>query len=482
MPGIYATLDIARKAMIANQLGIQVTSHNIANVNTAGYSRQRVTLEETTPVNSSPGQIGTGVAATSIQRCVDLLVDNQLVAESGIYNALDYTATVVGQVEALFNEAEGANLGDRINEFFNAWEDLATNPQGLAERQMVVSNGDLLASAFRKADQQLRNFQENANKDVVALAADINTIARQIADLNGKIKIALVGGQQPNDLMDQRAVLLRSLSEKIGFTTLTDQYGQVNVMIGNGKALVDGESAGTLAATPVLNPATGEAWNRVFLTLPNQSALGSQDITSYISSGQVQAVVDFRDNYVTSVRSRLDSLAYSISSFVNQQHAAGYGLDGSTGVDFFQAAALSGAASNFALNPALPGNLNAVAAAGSDPTAPAGSGAGDNRNASLVAGLKSLQIGILGNTTFTDFLGGVIGEVGTKAKSANQDLEHQKNIIDYLEAQREQVSGVSLDEEMTNLIKFQRAFEAATKLITAMDDLLQQVIELGTKS
>lgn len=479
MPGIYGTLEIARKSLFANQLAIQVTSHNISNVNTPGYSRQRVSLEEAIPMSFSPGQIGTGVVASAITRSVDQLVDNQLVSESGLYSTLDYTATVVGQVEALFNEARGANLGGRINEFFNAWDDLSSNPQGLAERQAVVSNGELLASAFQRVDAQLRAFQENSNKDVAALAADVNRLAAQIAGLNGKIKLAVVGGQQPNDLMDQRTVLLRSLAEKINFTTLTDSLGQVNVLVANGRTLVDGESRGELFATPVQDPVTGETWNHVFIRLPNQSASSPEDITSSIASGQIKAALDFRDTYVPYVRSKLDSLAYAVVTQVNQQHAMGFGLDGSTGTDFFQPVTLAGAALNFTLNPALSANMNRVAAAGADPTAPGGSGVGDNRNSLLLASVRNLIDATLGDTTFTDYLAGMVGEVGSEAKGVNQDLSHQKNIVDYVQAQRERIAGVSLDEEMTNLIKFQRAFEAATKLIAITDDLLKQIIDIG---
>jgi flagellar hook-associated protein 1 FlgK len=479
MPGISSTIEIARKAIFASQMGLQVTGHNIANVNTEGYSRQSVILEESQPQSFSPGQIGTGVFATAILRSVDGLIENQLIVETGSYSTLDYSANVVGQVESLFDETSGANLGGRIDEFFNAWDDLSGNPQGLAERQAVESSAESLASAFRRVDSQLRSFQETANKDVASLVGEINQIAGQIAVLNGKIKLAVVGGQNPNDLVDQRAVLLQNLSEKIGFSTLTDEVGQVNVVVANGKLLVNGETAGTLSAVPVLDPGTGETWNSVRIMVPGQVYGASEDITASIASGRVKAAVEFRDRYVPYVRSKLDNLAYSIADSVNQRHAVGYGLDGTTGTAFFTPpASVSGAALNFAVNPAVAADLNLIAAALEDPTDPAGSGKGDNRNAVVLAGLRNVKYPALGDATFTEYLAGMVGEVGSEARGISEDLMQQKNILDYVTTQRERVSGVSLDEEMTNLLKFQRAFEAATKLITISDELMKQVIEL----
>lgn len=479
MPGIYSTLEIARKSLFASQMALQVTSHNIANVNTQGYSRQSVVLEESRPQNFLPGQLGTGVLASAVVRSVDVLIENQLVAETGYYSTLDYSANVVGQVESLFDEATGANLGGRISEFFNAWDDLSGNPQGLAERQAVESSAESLASAFRRIDTQLSSYQGTADKDVASLVGEVNQLASQIATLNGKIKMAVVGGQNPNDLMDQRAVLLQSLSEKIGFTSLTDDVGQVTVVVANGRQLVSGEAAGVLSAVPMLIPATGETWNGVRIQVPGQTAAAAEDITTAIVSGQIRAAIQFRDDYVPSVRSKLDSLAYSIADQVNTQHAAGYGLYGSTGTSFFvPPAAVAGAALNFDVNPAVAANLGLIAAAQADPTDPAGSGPGDNRNALVLAGLRNQKDPALGDATFTDYLAGMLGEIGSEARGINQDLSHQKNILDYVTTQRERVSGVSLDEEMTNLLKFQRAFEAATKLITVADELMKQVIDL----
>lgn len=473
MAGIYEAMDIARKALFANQIGIQVVSHNVANVNTPGYSRQVVELSESTPQNFLPGQIGTGVDVTAIVRKVDQFLEGQLVTEGSSYGELKYSASALGQVEGMLDDTTGENLGKAITEFFNAWDDLANNPSGQAERQTVVSTAQALSSMFQRLDARLRTLQDSADSDVVSSTDEVNQIANQIAALNGRIKDAVGSRENPNDLMDQRSVLIQSLSEKINVTSVTDATGEVTIFVANGRPLVSGETAGELSAVP---DSSNDARNAVYLRMPGQSAATEFDITAEIRSGELRAAVDFRDEYAAEMQSRLDSLAYAVATDVNAVHTAGYGLDGTTGVNFFVPVAPSGAAGTIAVNDAVSADVGLVAAATEDPTA--GGGVGDNRNALLLAGLQDGKVASLGDGTYNDFLAGLLGKIGADVKGVNQDLSYQQNIMDYLNGRRDEVSGVSLDEEMTNLMKFQRAYQAATKLITVTDDLLKQVIDL----
>ena len=332
MPGIYMAMEIARKALIASQTAILVTSHNVANVNTPGYSRQEPILTEAGAMSTFGGQLGLGAVVTGIRQRVDLLADRQLVSENGAYASLDYTSRATGQIEAIFNDVTGADLANRVSEFFNSWDDLSANPQGTAERQTVVSTAELLTSEFRRVDSQLTALKDNADKDVASIVEEVNQIVSQIANLNRFIKDALVQGQTPNDLMDQRGVLLKSLGEKIGYTSITDSFGQVNVYVGNGRPLVDGETAGSLAA----QVGSGSVYD-VKIFLPGQNVLVSvpDTITGDIASGELAAAIRFRDGYINTVRDRVDQLAYAISTKVNDQHILGYDLDGKPGDVFF---------------------------------------------------------------------------------------------------------------------------------------------------
>ncbi len=490
MSGIYMAMEIARKAMFANQTAIQVTSHNIANVNTPGYSRQEAILTEAGAMSSSPGQLGMGSVVSGIRQQADLLTERQLVSENGSYASLDYTARAIAQVEGIFNDTTGTGLENRVSEFFNSWDDLSANPQGTAERQAVVSTAELLASEFRRIDSRLTTLKENTNKDIVSITGDVNRIAAQIASLNGAIKAALVQGQQPNDLLDQRGVLLKSLAEKIGYSSITDSLGQVDIYVGNGRTLVDGESAGSLVAD-ASTPAPGsELVYDVKIRLPGQTGPVQvlDTITGSISSGELSSAVRFRDGYLTTVRDRVDQLAYAINTQVNALHSAGYGLPGGvppTGVAFFTPlvpidplAPSKDAARNFQVDAGIVSDLRRVAAARVEGAETPPALPGDNRNALLMAGLRNVSVADLGDATIPDYIAGMVGRIGSETRGADLDLQHQKVVVNYLETRREEVSGVSLDEEMTNLIKFQRAFEASTKMVSLLDTLLDDVLNM----
>lgn len=602
MPGIYMAMEIARKALYVNQMALQVTSHNVANANTPGYSRQSAIVSEASAMTFTPGQLGMGAQVTQIGRSVDAFTESQLLAENSTYAQLDYTARSVGQVEAIFNDNNGASLADRVNEFYHAWDDLSANPQGTAERQTVVSTAELLTAEFRRVDQQVATLKENANKDVQSLVAEVNQLVSQIATLNGSIKINKAQGMAPNDLLDQRGELLKQLGEKIGFTTLTDEYGQINIYVGKGRALVDGEGYGKLYTD--IDTSTPDLLYDVKIQLPGQKGTIDQwdTITDDISGGQLASAISFRDGYINTVRERVDQLAYAIGNQTNALHVVGYGLTGSSGAantgnafftplagvkeaaanfrvdsavladirnvaaagatkasasvaftgvpsvaaspapsitigadtyDFFDSAAgayaggnigvdLNGArtgadvasrlatasaGTNYTLDArgglllaiasadGAAGNAIAISTAGVDPakainvSGPTLSGGvdfpsspppvGDNRNALGLAGLGNVKVSYLREgSTIPDFIAGMIGQIGSETKGVDLDLKHQKVIVDNLESRREDVSGVSLDEEMTNLIKFQRAFEASTKMITIVDQLLDQIINM----
>jgi flagellar hook-associated protein 1 FlgK len=490
MAGINLAFEVARKALFASQTAIQVTSHNIANVNTPGYSRQEAILTEAQAMSTSPGQLGMGTIVTGIRRQTDSLTERQLISENGTYASLNYTSSATGQVEGIFNDVTGAGLASRVSEFFNSWDDLSSNPQGTAERQTVVSTADLLTAEFRNVDSQLTTLKSNANKDISSITEEVNQIAKQIASINGEIKNALVLGQQPNDLMDQRGALLKSLAEKIGYSSLTDSFGQVNVYVGNGRTLIDGETAGSLIADVNTADPGSELLYDVKIRLPGQGGPVSilDTITGTITSGELGAAIRFRDDYLTTVRDRVDQLAYSINTQVNAQHSQGYGLAGSVpsnGVNFFTAIVPADplkpekdAARNFHVASNIASDLRLIAAARVEGAETPPALPGDNRNSLLMAGLRNLSIPGLGNATVTDYIAGMVGQVGSETKGVNLDLQHQKVVVNYLETRREEVSGVSLDEEMTNLIRFQRGFEAATKLISVLDTLLSDIMNL----
>jgi len=545
MSSIFGIFNIGKLALFANQRALAVTSQNIANVNTPGYTRQEAVLETTAPLNSSPGQIGTGVRVAEIRRVFDQFIQDQLTAEQSILGRLGVEEGALGRVEAVFNDSQGTGLSQSLSEFFSALHDLANNPQGLSERVALLERARNLTGQFAMADRQLQQIRTDLNSEIQGAVNDINTLGEQIADLNGQIQQAEISGQHANDLRDQRERLLGELAEKIDIHTVEGEFGVVSVFIGGGKLLVESQ-AYRLRAVP-------NADNAGFVNIAFDLGGGTTDITSAIRDGRLKGLIDLRDTLLPRYINELDQLAAAIVNEVNQQHRVGFGLDGSTGLDFFSplAPTVTGLSANTGTgtviatvnNPALltldsyrltfsGGNYTIqntrtgvlTTAAYANPTtvtfegiqfamsgAPAngdvfeisahqgmaGSIAlsaidrnqiaasstlagvpGNNGNALLLAQLQERQVTGLGSATFQDFYSRFVGEIGSRSQFAQRSLSAEELIDEQLKSQREEVSGVSLDEETTNLIKFQRAFEASARLISVADELLQELLAI----
>jgi flagellar hook-associated protein 1 FlgK len=545
MSSIFGIFNIGRLALFANQRALAVTSHNIANVNTPGYTRQEAVLETTAPVDSAAGQVGTGVRVAEIRRIFDQFIQDQLAEEQSNLGRLDVEKGALARVEAVFNDSQGTGLSQSLSEFFSALHDLANHPQGLSDRVALLERARSLTGQFVMADRQLQQIREDLDSEVRGVVSEVNTIATQIADLNGQIRLAEISGQHANDLRDERDRLLSELAEKIDIHTVENDSGELSVFVGGGKLLVESQ-AYALRAMP-------DADNSGFVNVAFDVGNGTTDITSSLRNGRLKGLIDLRDTLLPGYINELDQLAAAIVNEVNQQHRAGFGLDGSTGVDFFSplAPTVSGLSDNTGTgivaatvnNPALltldsyqlsfsGGNYTiqntrtgaSTTAAYVDPTtvtfegiqiaitgAPAngdifeisahqgmaGSIAvsaidrsqiaasstlagvpGNNSNALLLAQLQEMQVAGIGGATFQDFYGRLIGEIGSRSQFAQRSLSAEEMINEQVKNQREEISGVSLDEETTNLIKFQRAFEASARLISVADELLQEILAI----
>ncbi|MFZ5861397.1 MAG: flagellar hook-associated protein FlgK [Nitrospirota bacterium] len=547
MSSIFSIFNTGKLSLFAQQRALSVTSHNIANVNTPGYSRQNPVFETTTPADDRPGQIGTGVQVGEIRRLVDQFVEDQLTSEQSSLGRFDVTRSILSRVESVFADSRGTGVHQALTDFFAAVQDVSNNPQGRAERVALLARADTLAQRITAANSQLRQIQADVNRDVAGTIADINAMASRIASLNEEINRAELRGQHANDLRDARGVLINQLAEQIDINTFEDAGGQMTVMVGGGKPLVEGNQAFPLrgAADPdnagfldvVFDPGTGTTF----------------DMMSSITDGRLKGLLDLRDSTIPGYLDQLDQLAAGLVNEINQQHRAGFGLDGSTGNDFFgplaptaralsantgsgavtvtvatpsaltfDAYQLSFAGGNYTITntatgasataaysdpttigfeglsvavtgapaagdvftlSAHAGTAAAMSVALSDPDEVAASSSaagvpGDNGNAVLLARIQDQAVTALGSVTMHAFYSGLTSDVGTDAQAAQRSLSAQQIIEEQLGRMREETSGVSLDEEMTNLIRFQRAFEASARLITMADELLQTLLEI----
>ncbi|MEK7747686.1 MAG: flagellar hook-associated protein FlgK [Nitrospirota bacterium] len=550
MPDIGGMLLIGKRALSAHQQAISVTSQNTANVNTEGYNRQSVVYETTSMLDG----FGTGVQLQQVRSAVDRFLGLQIGSEQATLGRFLAEKGLLDRVEAVFGNLGEDGVSQSISNFFAAVNDLSDNPSGIPERTVLVERGKSLAHAFATADTRLKVIQADSNSEITSRIDEINSLASQVAGLNKQIQSAeAAGGPPANDLRSQRDGLLKALSNEIGVDVLEDPDG-ISLIIGSGGErvpLVSGDTAFALSTLP--DPASG--FSKIVYR-------GRTDITNTITSGRLRGLIDVQNHLIPSYIDRLDQLSAALSHEFNLQHQAGFGLDESTGVDFFsplneknvfpaqnnrgtgvvtaefeplpdppdpdnpppkitfdtyqlsfnrgaftlrnlstgeqittsdadeitlervkinltgtlkegdqfQIKMHQGAAGAMAVELS---DLQQVAASKTKEALPGG-----NQNAIALAQLQNKPVYSLKEATFEGFFAGFIGELGTRAQQSARNLSVQEAVTKRLDTMREEGAGVSLDEEMTNLISFQRAYQAAARLITVADELLQTVIAL----
>ncbi len=461
MAGLNGLFGIGTSALATFQRALGVTGHNISNVNTPGYSRQQAILTETDPQNGRPGQIGTGVQASEIRRTVDTFLERQILTSHGRQGQFQASRDALQRVQPLFGDSDDQGLGAGLNEFFSAWQDVATHPADQTARTVLLSKATTLANRFNQHADDLSAQRLALDGQIGQTVTDINQLASRIADLNRSISQAEFSGQQANDLRDQRGVLLNQLGELVDVSTLDDGTGQVTVFVGRGQILVDKNR--TYQLTGAANAA-----NSGLLDVQYDGGGGPVTLNSVIASGRLKGLLDVRDQTLPAIQASFDQLASSVVTQVNSVHQAGYGLDGSTGQTFFTAAGTTGATIQVSLT-----DIQRIAASSTAAGVP-----GNNVNALAIGDLQNTRLAALGNATFQEYYSAAAGDFGSAMQGAERDLSAQEMVQEQLQAHRAEISGVSLDEELVNLLKYQRSFQAASRLIIVADELFQTILTL----
>ena len=315
--------------LLASQRALSTASNNIANVNTEGYSRQRVELVPNPPQASGFGFIGSGVTISGIERIYDESLTLQVRNSTSGYNQLNEFHTLASQVDNLLADSN-AGLMQSLQSFFNAVHDVANDPSSTPARQVLLSEAATLEDRFGYLDQRLNDIRNGINTQIKNTVTDINALTSAIADMNRQISNALTtGAGKPNDLLDRRDVLIGKLAEKLSVTTVTQQDGTVNVFTGSGQALVAGLDARSL--TPIQNVYDPEKMDIGYV-------LGSNtlNITDQLTGGSLGGMLDFRSRILDSAQNALGHLAVGLTETLNAQHRAGMDLNGNLGGDFFK--------------------------------------------------------------------------------------------------------------------------------------------------
>ncbi|MBI1749428.1 MAG: flagellar hook-associated protein FlgK [Acidobacteria bacterium] len=455
MSGLFGSMNIALRALLAQQGAISTASNNIANVNTPGYSRQRAVMTAAPPVNVGNFLIGNGVELVKVENIRDRILELRMHQETQQQSELDAFLGPMKQIEALFNDAQGGGLGGVINNFFNSLSQLSTNPSSLPLRQGVLTAGQNMATAFRSVAGNLVTQQRSLDQTIQQSVDDINRYTTQVAALNKQITAQVGVGKQPNELLDQREVLIRKISELVDVAIIDSQDGSITLTTSGGTALAVGDQSVALQTQPGVP--TG------LLQIFSQGS----NITGQIKSGRLGGTLTVRDTVIPSILADVDTLAAGIASSVNTAHQAGFDLNGAAGGNFFVPPPATGAAAGMNLafsNPAL-------VAASSDGTP------GSNGNAVALSGLRDQAV--VASQKPSDFYSTVVFRIGNDVSSSTAEYDAENLVLRQLENQRAAISGVSLDEEAANLIRFQRAFEAQARVIAAVDELTRIAINLG---
>lgn len=542
---LTALFDIGKTGVLTYQKALEVVSHNISNAATEGYTRQDVIFQNMpSGTISARGVSGRGVKLADIRRMYDSFIELQLKTESSRNSYWDVIQKGMLRLESIFNDASDVAFSNAINDFFNAWQELSQNPNGTAERSLLLDKANYLVQRIQVSYRSLLDERYEIFQDSQNLVNEINRYIDQINELNEKI----AASPGSLDAKDQRENLVKKLNDIVQITYFEDNAGRYSILLG-GMPLVDGGR--------VYHMSLGlDANQNMQFRLETPS--GYIDATELIQGGKLKAEIDLRDSVIPEYMDRMNMLVFDLAEAVNAQHRKGYGLDGSSGNNFFnQIYDLNLTAGSFddvifkinnpntntynqyriqfdgtnwtvtdnttssSVTPTVttwtegtdtyyklsfndlevtiknPSNsldfnfqikphtalffdvaisdTNRIAAAGNDPTGST-SGPMDNTNARAIYGL--LDKTIVGNYRPIDFYRAIVSEVGVYSASAQTQKSFQEALVQEMEKRRQDISGVSLDEEAVNLVKYQKMYEASARVIRVADEILATLFEM----
>ncbi|AFY00228.1 flagellar hook-associated protein FlgK [Bdellovibrio bacteriovorus] len=466
MSKISAMMDTGKRSLMNSQTALQTVGHNIANKSTEGFSRQRVELQTNTPITEGNLQIGMGARAGVVTRVNNPWLEKQIQREGMSMGFQDSRADALGRVEQIYNEQNNKGLNQYMTDFFNSFRELSNNPESLASRTMVRESSVALTKDFGRVVGQLKAVQEDLDGQIKTTVEEVNQLSKEIASLNEKVQMVEVQGTPANDERDRRDLLLKKLGEKIDISWAEGRDGMVTVTAGRTAILVSGIGSSELKARQT------DARDRVEVFFEGSSST-SANITEQITGGRIGGALDVRDKVIEDLLGHVDNMAYTLAKEVNTAHIEGFDKSGRNGVLFFDMPdQVKGAASVIGLNKTVFNDVGRIAT-GAQPGA-----AGDNTVANVISALQYRQVMDGGTSTLDDYYSTQVGQIGAVAQRAVKAQESQKNVISQLTNIRESISGVSLDEETTKMIEFQKTYDASARLIKTADEMFDTVLNL----
>lgn len=481
-------LSIGISGLNVSKKALETTGHNLANANTEGYSRQRVTQTTNTPISKGGLIHGAGARIVNINRVHDPFVEKRLNSTISEHEFFKERSLQLEQVENIFNEIDNEGLNKILNRFYNSFRELANQPENETIRSVVRDNAALVVKDFHRIRETVDNIARNIDKKIDMDVVGINQITEHIAQLNKKISSMEVVGAETGDLRDQRDLEVRNLSAFFEVNTYVDDRGNYNVAAKGLGSLVSGGVSQNLAVmaqnkTDSSNNMAGSI-EIVFENRPNAP------VTQKFVNGTFASQLKVRNEDLRTLQDDIDNLAYSFIKTTNAVHSKGYvsrqiPLDEqgkplssdkkgqTTGIDFFtEPLSAEGAALAIDLSDAIKADLSNIATS-LEPNSP-----GDNRIAIGISKLQHEKLLDDGSSTIEEKFLQTVGNVGVKAGKANLDTEQSEGILAQTKAIRERLSGVSIDEETSNMVRYQQAYDASAKVIKSADEMFKTVLGL----
>lgn len=479
-------LSIGVTGLNVSKKALETTGHNLANANTEGYSRQRVNQTSNVPISKSGLVVGSGARITGVNRVHDQFIEKRLNSTISDHEFHKESAMQLDQIQNIFNEIDNDGLNKIMNKFYNSFRELANQPENETIRSVVRDNAALAVKDFRRIRGTLDDLARNVDRKLEMDVKSINQLVKNVAKLNKKIAIIEANGDETGDLRDQRDLAIRDLSTFFKINSYTDNNGNYNVSAKGVGSLV---SAGEYQELDVVSKSKIDSSNNmagsvevVFKNKPKNP------ITKNFSGGTFTSLLNTRNDHLENAQKQMDKLAFQFIQTTNAVHRRGYvnreikvdqngnpaqqdSVGPTTGINFFKDVdKIDGAASIIDLSENVKDDISNITTALS-PNSP-----GDNRVAIGISKIQHEKILDNGTTTIEEKFLQTVGQIGMNAGKANLDAEQSDGLLAQTKAVKERLSGVSIDEETANLVRYQQAYDASAKVLKSADEMFKTVL------
>ena len=452
MASLNSSLSIATQALQAQELELQITNNNIANANTAGYTRETVSLSEATPSQSGTTTVGNGVQIDGVTSVRDELLTLRIQQQTSDQSSAEAQVNALNQIQTLF-PSTGTSLASSLSSFFDDLSALSDNATSTADRQTAIQGAQTVVSQFNSISAGLTGPTSGLNSTISSDVSQINQLSAQAASLNQELTLQNAQGQTTSPITDQLNQVETQLATLTNITVTHSSQGD-SIVTGNGTPLVEGGQSYALSTT------TNASGNTDVLDL------GGNDITSSISSGDLGGTIEVRDKQIPALLNSLDTLANQFATAFNQAQTTGYDQNGNAGTALFT------------IPTTVAGSAASIALATTNPAAIAASSDGSSGSNGNVANLTALQTSALASGSVTTQSANLVYQIGSLTQTATTNSTSIAQSLTALNSQEGSISGVSIDEESANLIQYQQAYEAAAKIVSTIQSLFQTTINM----